>query len=435
MGTRRLEPLYPDVLGAITGGTHISMPKLQAALGLFPRRTFINQPMEIVLLLQNMVNQNMQVAVGVQLPTQDGKGNPVIIDVPKKAFALGLQPGEVGVLRVPIMPQPPTRPGTGFPVRVSVRYQLPPGDHKLVRPFTGGTPPSVVSLSSVELHVLQDVEYQPYEFNAPAQLIMTTFDIAPKRIPPPTSPLKARFKTIWRQEEMAEETERVMAKAEEARQLANTLTRHSILKPLIGAVSDRFGDQGMPLHPGEAKAIAKMLTYTLDEGLDLESGFAMEDSRWFQVLCQLLAHDDSLQRIGPGEIAAKHLFDAALFDAVLLGFAVIDPKIKEDLGDLNEQTGHANRILDWMGGQAEPDMSYIYLPLAMGGIVLNRLVSLRDENPWSMILELREATRGRARLAAGEMATVFKLASNLLDYAEESLRRANILPPEPGKDE
>ena len=32
---KRIEPLYPDVLGAITGGARISMDKLQCALGIF----------------------------------------------------------------------------------------------------------------------------------------------------------------------------------------------------------------------------------------------------------------------------------------------------------------------------------------------------------------------------------------------------------------
>lgn len=433
MPTKRLEPLYPDVLGAITRGPRISMPKLQAALGIFPRRTFINQPIELVLILQNMVDQHMQVVVGLQLPNQDKKGNPVVIDVPKKAFTLGLQPGEVGALRVPLLPQHPTHPGTDLPVRVAVRYQLPQGESKMVRPLTGGAPPSVVSVSSVEMHVLQEIDYEHFDFNPAAQLIQSTFDIAAKRMPPPTEPLRARFKTIWRQEEMAEETELVMAKIQEAQQLSNTFSRNSVFKPLIGLVSDRFADQGMPLHPGEAKAIAKMMTYALDEGMELEAGFSLEDSRWFQVLCQVLAHDDSLQNMVPGEIVTRFLFDATLYDAVILGFAVIDPKIKEDLGNANERAGHANRILEWMGAQADPDMSYIYLPLAMGGIVLNRIISLRDENPWVMLMELREATRGRAKLAAGEMTTVFKLANTLLDAAEESLRRANIVPPGPGE--
>ena len=78
------EPMYPDVLGAITGGTRISMDQLQCALGIFPQRTYINQPVEVILILQNMVDQSMQVKVGLQLPTQDKKGLPVVIDTPRK---------------------------------------------------------------------------------------------------------------------------------------------------------------------------------------------------------------------------------------------------------------------------------------------------------------------------------------------------------------
>ncbi len=104
---RKIEPLYPDVLGAITDSIRIGMEKMQIALGIFPRRTFINQPAEVILIMQNMVDQNMQVKVGVQLPTTDKKGNPVVIDTPKKMIAIGMRPGEVGVLRIPIIPLPP----------------------------------------------------------------------------------------------------------------------------------------------------------------------------------------------------------------------------------------------------------------------------------------------------------------------------------------
>ena len=57
------DPVYPDVLGAITGGTRINMDALQCALGIFPVRTYVNQPCEIVLILQNMVDQMMKMKI------------------------------------------------------------------------------------------------------------------------------------------------------------------------------------------------------------------------------------------------------------------------------------------------------------------------------------------------------------------------------------
>jgi hypothetical protein len=425
---KKIEPLYPDVLGAITGGTRINMDKLQCALGIFPRRVFINQPTEVVVILQNMVDQNMQIKVGLQLPNQDKKGDPVVIDAAKKTLSIGLRPGEVGVLRIPVVPLPPTQPGSQFPVRVAVRYRI-PADGRAVRPPSGGAPPSVLSVSSVKMQELREVQYAAHTWNQSAEIITTYFDIAPKRVPLSDRDLNPRYESLWTQEDLAEEMELVQEKIEAARRVSVGLTRATVYKPLLRAVDDRFAERGMPLHPGEVKAIAKIMTYALDEGFNLEPGFNTEDSRWFQTLCQVLAHDEDLEDLEKGELAMKYLFDAALFDAILLGFAVAAPKVREDLGDTGERVNYANRILNWWAGQGEPDLSYVYLPLVLGGVVINLLVRNRDENPWVMIDELKEAVRGRARLVSGEATAIFTMMHELLNEATESLRRARILRP------
>ncbi len=426
---KRIEPMYPDVLGAITNGTRISLDSLQVALGLYPRRTVINQPMEMVLLLQNMVDQPMQIKVGIQLPTQDKKGNPVIIDTPKKTLSLGMRPGEVGVLRVPIVAHPPTQPGTQFPVRVAVRYRV-PTEGRAVRPPAGGAPPSVLSVSQFKLQELREIEYKAHTWNQSAEIITTYFDIMPKRIPPSDEELKARYETLWSVDEMREERELVQAKYEDALRVSAGLTRSSVFRPLLQAVDDRFADRDMPLHPAETTAIAKMMTYTLDEGLKLEPGFSVEGSRWFQTLCQVLAHNEKLEDMDRGELAVKYLFDAALYDAIMLGFAVAQAKVEEDLGDHAEQHNYANRILLWFAGRGEADLSYVYLPLVLGGLVVNQMVSSRDDNPWTLVQELTEARRGRAKLLTGEAAAIFHMLDELLAEATDSLRRARVPKPQ-----
>jgi hypothetical protein len=424
----KLEPLYPDVLGSITGGTRISMDKLQCALGIFPTQTYINQPVEVILILQNMVDQPMQIKVGLQLPSQDKKGHPVVIDTAKKTLALSMRPGEVGVLRIPIIPLPPTQPGTGFPVRVAVRYRTPNEGHA-VRPPAGGAPPSVLSISSFKLQALREVAFSAHTWNESAEIITTYFDIAPKRTAPIGQDLQPKYESLWTMQEMVEERELVQAKVEDAQRIAMSLTRNTVYLPMMMAVEEHFAERGMPLHPGEMRAIAKMMTYTLDEGLELEPGFSMEDSRWFLTLCQVLAHNPDLEFIDRGELVTKYLFEAALYDAILLGFSTIDPKVKEDLGDTAERINYANRVLAWFAGEGDPDPSYIYLPLAMGGVVVSMLVTPKDENPWLVVDQLTEANRGRARLASGEVATIFKVMDSLLNQAEDALRRARVSRP------
>lgn len=425
----RFEPMYPDVLGAITGGTRINMDQLQVALGIFPQRTYLNQPVEIVLILQNMVDQNMQVKVAVQLPTEDRRGNPVVIDTPRKMLSIGIRPGEVGVLRTPLVPRPPTTPGTQFPVRVAVRYRTAkPG--RAVRPPAGGAPPSILGVSSFKLQVLRDVAFSAQMWKNSPDILTTYFDIAPKVMPDLNPELRPRYESLWTHEEMAEERELVLAKVDDARRVSNGLTRGAVYQPLLNAVDERFAGRDLPLHPGEVKAIAKMITYTLDEGLNLEPGYTIEGSRWFQTLCQVLAHDESVEDWDRGTLAVRYLFEAALYDAILLAFSVIEPKVDEDLGDKAERTSYANRILAWYAGQGPADLSYAYLPLVLGGISISEYVKVQQENPWIMLEELREAQRGRSRLFTGEAVAIFKLTDQLLTKAEESLRRSRVPRPD-----
>jgi len=419
------DSMYPDVLGAITNGTRISIDDLQCAVGVFPETTYINQSCELIVILQSMVDENMQVKVAIQLPTEDKKGNPVVIDTPKKMVSLGLRPGEVGVLRMPMVPHPPTQPGKQLPVRVAVRYRTAkPG--RAVRPPAGGAPPSTLDMSSFKVQSLKEVTFSAHTWNQSTDIITTYFDIAPKRMPNIPQDLKPQYETLWTHDAMRVERQLMLNKLQDAHRVAAGLTRSRVYEPFVHAVDERFANRGLPLHPGEVHAIAKIMTYTLDEGLELEPGFRVEDSLWFKTLCQVLAHDESVEDWPRSELAVKYLFESTLFDAIILGFAVIEPKVREDLGTRDERFSFANRVLTWFVGKGEADLSYVYLPLVMAGVVVNQIVSSRDDNPWIMLEELHEAVRGRARLFTGEASVIFDMTSALLREGEESLKRARI---------
>jgi hypothetical protein len=420
-----LELMYPDVLGAITGGARINMDALQLALGIFPRQAYLNQPVEVVLILQNMVDQPMQLKVALQLPTRDKKGNVTVIDTPKNMLSMGMQPGEVGVLRIPIVALPPTQPGSDLPVHVAVRYRTAkPGQQ--VRPPTGGVPPSVLSVSPFKMQVLREIKFIARPWHESNDILTVSFDVAPKKLPPPQQTLSARYETLWAQEEVAEERQLARNKMQDARRVATMLTRYSSYVPLMQTIDEIYTRRGLPLHPGEVKAIAKLLVYTLEDGLELEPGFSVEKSRWFQTLCRLLVSNPELERKDGGEIAVSYLLQPALYDAILLAFALIQHKVREDLGDERERVNYANRFLIWFNGQGEPDLTYVYLPLVMGGVVINQIATRREDNPWIMLDELREASRGRARLVSGEASTIFRLMDQLLEEGEDELRRARI---------
>jgi hypothetical protein len=423
----RFQPLYPDVLGAVTGGPRIYLEDLQCAVGIFPQQAYINQPIEVIIILQNMVDQNMSVKVAIRLPTEDKKGNPVVIDTDKPQITIGLRPGEVGVLRMPLVTHPPTQPGKGFPVRVAIRYRT-AGPGVTIRPPGGGAPPSVLSVSPFKLQVLREIQFSGHTWNESAEIITAYFDIAPKRIPPSKQNLKPRYETLWAQEQMNQELELARANISVAQQIA-VGAHASAYGPFLEAAVERFANRGMPLHPGEAKAIAKMMAYTVDEAPSLEQDLdsKLENTRWFQTLCQVLAHSDELKDMDRGELLVKYVFDAVLYEAVLVGFKVIEHRVAEDLGDRNERISYATRVAAWLAGQGQPDLNYVYLPLVLGGLAISRLVKHgMRENPWEIVDGLREASKGRMRLASGETVVVFQILNELLLASEKALNAQRI---------
>jgi hypothetical protein len=422
----QFDPMYPDVLGMIAAATsRITMDQLQMALGVFPRQAYLNQPFEIICIFQSMIDQPMQLKIAFQLPNKDMNGRPMNLNTPKKMLDVHLQAGEAGVLRVPVVALPPTQPGENYPIQVAVRYRA-SRQGKIIRPPTGGAPTSALAVSPFKLQVLKDIEFIHHPANLSPENVTLRFDIAPRRLPSAPQNLKSAYETLWTTEQLEQEQELLAAKVEEARMLASSLTRIAIYQPIVESVDDLYAERGMPLHPGEAKAIAKMITYTLDDGATLEQVMPLEETRWFQTLCQVLAAEPEVAGWDPGELVTRYLLESAVYDAVITGFSIIRPRVRVNLGDRQERINYANRLVAWLAGRSEPDLAYIYLPLVMGGVTANATVVGRDDDPWGMLDELREAYRGRMRLASGPTVEIFDMLDKLMVHAEDDLRRARI---------
>jgi len=423
--------VYPDVLGAITGGGRVVAEDLQYAVGISPTQAFINQPLEVIVPLQNMVDKPLQVKVSLRMPTRDKKGNPVVMEAGKASMTIGMSPGEVGLMRIPLTAHPPTAAGKGYPIQVAVRFKV-PDDANRVRPPDGGPPPSVLSISPFRLQVMKEIDFVTKTSGKSQDVVTVAFDLAAKRLPPPDSAtLQPKYETLWASDEMKEEEKLARARVAEARKIALGLGHATSYWELLTQVEDRFADRNMVLHPGEAKAIAKMMAYTVDEAPELEAQIPVEETQWFRTLCQVLAHDDDLHELPRAELLAEYVFDAILFDAIGMGFHVLQPKVKEKLGNSEERLNYANRMLTWFAGYGEPDLTYVYLPLVLGGVVISRLVTLDiRENPWILVDELSEAMQGRVRLAGSEESTiVFKMLTELLDEQTRIIRSQRIERP------
>lgn len=414
-------PLYPDVLGLVTGGTRVSLDALQFALGIFPKQVFVNQPFEALLILQNRMDVDLQVRIAVRLPTADRSGGVVVIDTPHAQIPLKLPAAEVGVLHLPLLVRPPTNPSNGFPVRVTVRARMPESG-RVIRTPTGGVAPSVLSISPFKLQALREVSFGASTWNAQHEVITAAFDVAPMRIGSAPEMPDTRYEPLWTYKQFEKERELVLARVDDARTLANAALYSGCYPVMKREVAERFAARGIPLHPGEVMGIAKMMAYAVDESPMLEQ-IDVERTRWFMALCQVLAAEPELyEATDRNEIIATRIFDEVLYEAIVLGFRVLQTKVRENLGNQQERLEYTNRVLHWWGGTGEPDLSYVYLPLAMAGLSVHRLVRHGTrENPWEIVDNLEEAMNGRIRLADSANVVIFEMLAELLDQAKRAL--------------
>ncbi|HEX2620270.1 MAG TPA: hypothetical protein VHL11_08990, partial [Phototrophicaceae bacterium] len=313
---RGFQLFYPDVLGTVTGGSRIHMEQLQVALGIFPLQAYINQPFEAVIVLQSLVNQPMQVKVAVRLPTTDKKGAPAVIDTPQAQMTLNLKPGEVGVLRMPIIARPPTQPGKDFPVRLAVRYRI-SGNPTMIRPPAGGAPPSIMDISPFKLQVLREIEFKAQTWNESADIITGYFDLAPHRLAKTSEMPKPLYEMLWTSEDMPQEAMLAKSHIIDARQLINGASYTSSFIAFLDEVNRHFEERGILLHHGEAMAIAKMMAYTVDEAPRMEQNMETEETRWFVALCQVLASQpDLINTMDRNELIAHYLFFEVLYESI-----------------------------------------------------------------------------------------------------------------------
>jgi hypothetical protein len=425
MTNHAMDPMYPDVLGMIAPiGTRITLDALQMALGVFPRAAYLNQPFEVVAILQSMIDQPLQIRLAMQLPTRDPAGRMMNISTGRKMVDIGLRGGEVGVLRIPVVALSPTQPGEDYPIQVAVRFRpVAPGN--IMRPVSGGPPASVLTVSPFKLQVLKDIPFVQHPASHSPENVSLRFDVAPRRLPDPPESLKPTYETLWTIEQLAQEQKLLEAKVEQARLLASSFTRQNVFNTILREVQTIFADRGLPLHPGEATAIAKMVTYTLDDSATFEM-VSLEDTRWFRTLAQTLAANPDAANWEPADIVTEYLLQAALYDSIVIAFGIVRPRVRVNMGDRAEREVYANRVMTWLSGTGDSDLTYAYLPLVMGGIAVNSLVMGREDDPWEMIDQVREAVRGRQRLSSGAVLEIFDMVERLLIRAEDDLRRLHI---------
>ncbi len=423
MVLQRTSPkLYPDVLGMLVEDRVTVDEAVQCSFGIFPTMTAIDQPVEALLLLQNLFDQPLVLNINVYTPQRDAAGNLLNIFTPKPRLSVTLPAAECGMVHLPIIAQHPTPPGKGYPVTVQITVAQKPDRARQICPLTGGTKPNLLTMSPFRLATLRDINFAACVTGN--NRLETRFDVLFGQFPPRPDAPKPRYELFWTMNDLEQEQDQLQAVGGEALRFARSLSRPQLYTPLLNLTRDIFGDAGIPLHPGEASYIAKLLTYVASDGLDLEMDFSVAESAWFEHLCQLMVQD--LNIVQNTDHVLDLLYTSIIKDAVKLGFSMLSHETKADLGDETEQAAYTSKIIDALEGRLTLGLEHVYVPLVIAGTLLSGRVIIAGENPWRLLNMLKEARDGRISLAGIELREVFDILNQMIAKAERALKELRI---------
>ncbi len=414
---------YPDVLGTITGGKRCELNTAQAAVGVYPEGSAIGQPFEVLVLLQSLIDRPQDVEVDVRLPSKDGAGNRLSFVMPKRQVRVHLEPGEVGLVHLQALAQPPTPPAKGYPVIVKLAAHPADAKHQPVRPPGTGRPPSALSISPFRLDVLRDVAFTG---DLKGGELRCRFSIVPGQVNLSVPKLDARYEPLWTAQDFKLEQGRIEASMARAEEISYEFTTENIFADLEEATAEHFAAAGLPLHPGEALFVAKAIAYVFDDAYQYEKDFDLRDARWFQWLSSLLVQDEDKILEDRGKLAGGELYFGALYDAIVVGLPIVQSATRRDYGTPEEHRAYAEKVVQAVQGNQPMDLSYAYLPLIMAGLMLNMRIKTRYEKLWDSLGMLEEAVRGRRRLAAGKNNAIFESLDRLIERAREMLVRERV---------
>jgi hypothetical protein len=418
-------PDFPDVLGMVTGGARLSAGAVQYALALYPTSVAVGQALEALILLQNACDRPVSVTITLHLPRKDVDGNRMSLVAPKESLTQNLGPGETGLLHVPIIPYPPTHPSEENVIGVRAEARAPRGA-QMVHGRHGGRPASVLSMSPFRLNALREVGFSAV---VEGEHVVKTFNILPGSIAAPQLDLTPRYETLWSVRELPDEQARYLALSKRAAAFAETLDPSRLLEPLIAVTETRYARAGLSLHPAESLYVGKTLIYALEDGLQAEGVYPLNEAAWFRRLITV-ADDDGLLSDRDGLIA--FLYTALIRDAVRLGLVMVERASGEQLGEKADHIFYAQEVITALETQHENDLGHIYLPLILAGVLVNSTVKDVRENPWESLARLREAWRGRIRLAGSQYGWVSEMLSNFMYEAEQVLHRGAVPRPAAG---
>ena len=407
---------YPDVLGYITGGVRQSLGALHGAVALRPHPVRAGRPFELVVLLQNAGNTPVDVSATVRLPEFDAKRQKGRFAVKTAHVTAQLLAGETGYIALPCLCHAETAPHDAYRLTVEIESKA-HGKPERIRQTEGGGAFDMDRLDESRRAALDALRPLDFEVGRGGSRLELTFGVLNVGAGA-SGDLKPGWVSLCRLADLNDDRLLLHAYGKPLQvEALPALKRTTLLAPLTQATAQRFAEAGVALDEFEVRAIAKLMTLILEYGSPKFTGHGYQAAGRFAITPLLerspleLDSPDLLPHWGRGllrlidrdgraaasaaQVVLRMLYDELLRDAVEWGFELVEGATGVDIGSIDERAAYAETLLNALRAKSGVTFSQAYLPLVMGGILINDSLLIDREDPAELLKGVSLALEAR----------------------------------------
>jgi len=388
---------YPDILGEyIDAPKRFEIDGLQYVGAFEPNQINIGETTNLQLYLQNTLNAPLTIQIRSIIPQTGRIRTRPLLSLGSTQIELTMDKAEVGKLNIPVTTAKDVVSGNHqLGVEIKVRHSKSAATVRRPKPKDPLSDLPIEYRSGLNLVKIVGTSYS-LQSGKKARFPLTVSKMQGDVESTPQS-LEYNYQKLWDVD---------MVKAQQGAQIEINKMRPKIIdelkiEPLFVALyvenKQRFVDVGLPLHPGEAIALAKLLTYTAHYFLrrgELQDGLLCPI--WERALVNEFSTANTMELIKV--VGYKHILRLS----IAFSFGMVAKAYGKQPWSEEERRGVLDYLVDTLDEGSLLEVDILYIPLMMGALNVIRKVRLPDEDLKHTLQLIKTARNARQDLFIDE---------------------------------
>jgi len=385
---------YPDIISEyIDASERYEANGAQIFPYLEPTEIPVGGITNLILFLQSAVDVPLELTLKPDLPqTGRFRGMPMLA-VKESELRLTLEPAQVGILFVPVTTTPQAKEGQHqMHLHVSAKAQESPTRVRSAETTGRFRSELIDDVVGLDLARILGVGYK----TTPTNKISLPLTVRGKmEATDQGSNLETRFQAVWSREDVDRQAETLQEVGQRRANIMDELQIEPLFLGFFVEGQRRFADAGLPLRIGEAVALGKILTYTVQHFLtnsDMQDGLLVP--MWE------LANEYDLPTGDPLWVVRNVGFHHLLRLSVALSFGIVRQALGRHPWTVEERRAVISLVADSVEARQTFPPEFLYIPLLMAAVPISRQVVMDGEDSEHSLRLLQKAKAARADVFA-----------------------------------